>query len=214
MLTRPVPADLDVPELRDYRRINAEVTQLLDAGETLIHLDGVEGQRLLLLGLRGHWRALIEVRGWAGPEFAAEVESPHLRIHCKGRVAEGAGRDFQSGMLVVEGEAGDAVAYGQSGGLIVVQGKAGHRAGLNLRGGVLALLGGAGRLTGERQSGGRILVRADALGPSASWGSRGGSLEQILPDGTHTDSDLANRVVDRSEWYGRGSPPGFRLVES
>ena len=213
-----VPAELTVPELRDYRRINADLARLLDSGETLVRLTGVEGQRLLLHELSGTWDGVVELHGWAGPELAAEMEAPNLRVVCFGRAAEGAGRGLRAGALLITGAAGDAVAYAQRGGVIVVAGAAGARAGLNLAGGVLALLGPSGRLAGERQSGGRIFARSDALGPHAGRGRRGGTFSRILPANDENDSqetfDLAAATLDWSAWLDPAVPPHWRLVDA
>ena len=211
-------AELTVPELRDYRRINAELSHLLDAGESVVRLAGVEGQRLLLHGLRGTWTGMVELHGWAGPELAAELDAPNLCILCFGHAAEGAGRGLHAGSLLIAGAAGDAVAYGQSGGVIVVAGAAGARAGLNLSGGTLALLGASGRLAGERQFGGRIFARADALGPYPGHGRRGGIFSRILPvtdaRGPGDAFDLSSETLDWSRWLGDAISPRWRPVDA
>ena len=174
----PVPVVL-VSEIRDYDRINAELTQLLDRGHAVVRLAAVEGQRLLAAGLRGAWNATVIVEGNAGPELAAELDATALTIICEGSAADGAGRALRAGTLLIRGDAGDAVGYGQSGGTIVVAGDAGARAGLALSEGVLVLLGAVGRLAGDRQSGGLILVHGNKLGPHANRGQRGGQLVKL-----------------------------------
>ncbi|MBX6313732.1 MAG: glutamate synthase [Isosphaeraceae bacterium] len=173
---------LTVPEIRDYQRINAQLVALLEAGHRHIRLVGVEGQRLLVFGLKGSWSATIEVEGRAGPELAAELEAPSLVVVARGPAADGAGRHLRAGTLLILGDADAAVAYGQAGGLVVVIGSAGPRAGLELAGGTLVLAGAVGRLAGERQSGGQIFAFADRLGPHAGHGRRGGRLI-LLPPG-------------------------------
>ena len=66
-----------VPEVRDYTKINAELTRLLDAGHRRVRLAGVDGQRLLARGLRGDWSAEVIVEGNAGPELAADLIAPN-----------------------------------------------------------------------------------------------------------------------------------------
>ena len=186
-----MPADLPVPELRDYRRINAELARLLDAGETRVRLAGVEGQRLLLHGLAGAWDAVVEVAGDAGPELAAELDAPNLLVVCTGSAADGAGRDARGGRLLILGEAGASTAYGLRGGAVIAARSAGPRAGLNLAGGTLALLGPTGQLVGERQSGGLIYARAAGLGPHPGRGRRGG---RLIPIGPAREADPAGEV--------------------
>jgi len=163
-----------VPELRDYRRINAELARLLDEGHRCVRLEGVEGQRLLLHRLAGRWEAVVELDGDAGPELAAGLDAPGLLVISSGDAGDGAGSGLVAGRVLIAGHAGDAVGYAMRGGALIVAGSAGHRAGLNQCGGTLVLLGGAGRLAGERQSGGSLFAGGNALGPHAGRDRRGG----------------------------------------
>jgi len=183
-LPAPPSPVLNIPEIRDYQRINAELRALLDAGHRRVRLEGAEGQRLLVSGLAGPWEALIEVEGRTGPEFAADLAAPGLRVVARGPPADGAGRGLRAGRVLILGGAGDAPGAGQSGGLLVIAGPAGHRAGLGQSGGTLALLGTVGRLAADRQSGGRVFARRGQLGPHPGRGRRGGTLIELPADGT------------------------------
>jgi glutamate synthase domain-containing protein 3 len=171
-------AIVSVSELRDYERINAEVVRLLESGSSRILLTSVEGQRLLLLRITGPWRALIEVEGTAGPEFAAELHAPNLTVICRGGAADGAARELRGGKILICGDVTDAAGYRLQGGDLVIGGAAGHRAGLQMAGGTLLLLADAGRLAGERQTGGTIFVHGQ-VGPYAGHGQSGGRLIQL-----------------------------------
>lgn len=188
-----------VPEIRDYARVNAELVRLLDAGHARVRLAGAEGQRLLAFGLKGPWRAVVEVQGDAGPELAGELDAPGLLIACAGSAADGAGRGLKAGRLAIGGEAGEAVGYAQTGGAIVVAGGAGPRAGLDQSGGLLLVLGPVGRLAGERQSGGRLIV-GGAIGPHASRGRRAG---QLLALARMDPADLA-ALSEEARAFGPG----------
>ena len=166
------PVEVSVPEVRDYTRINAEVVRLLDAGHRQIKLAGVDGQRLLLHAIRGDWTARIDVDGDAGPELAAELDAPGVRVVCSGSAADGAGRGLRFGAVLILGDAGEAVGCAQVGGLVVVAGSAGARAGLGQSGGVLVVGGSVGRLAGERRTGGRMAVPSGAMGHGFGRGSR------------------------------------------
>ncbi|MFO0957224.1 MAG: glutamate synthase [Isosphaeraceae bacterium] len=166
-------AEIPVNEVRDYRRINAEVVRLLDAGQPRIVLQRVERQRLLLEGLRGPWSAFIEVEGRAGPELAAGLDAPGLCIRAAG-ADDGAARGLRAGALRIDGEAGDGLAYELEGGIVIALGAAGHRAGLRMRGGVLVVAGAVGRLPGDRQRGGWIVAPGGAGSPGAGHGRVGG----------------------------------------
>jgi glutamate synthase domain-containing protein 3 len=169
------PAVVPVNEIRDYHRINAEVAHALDRGAKLVRLTGVEGQRLLLAGLRGPWRATVEVSGDAGPELAAGLDAPGLLTIVRGSVADGAARSLVAGDILILGVAGDATSNRQAGGTVCCAGRAGNRSGLAMGGGLLLLRGGTGRLAGDRQEGGLIAVQGD-LGPFEGRGRRGGRL--------------------------------------
>ncbi len=176
----PVPT-LSVPDIRDYDRINAELVQHLDQGHAHVRIQGAEGQRLLVAGLAGAWNAVVEVEGRAGPELAAGLNAPNLKVVCQGAAADGAGRSLRAGRLLILGDAGPALGYAMEGGAILAAGSAGPRAGLNQRGGVIAILGNVGPLAAERQTGGQFFVYADRVGPHWGRGTRGGRLIQLTP---------------------------------
>jgi glutamate synthase domain-containing protein 3 len=165
-----------VPELRDYQQINAELSRRLERGQAHVRLEGVEGQRLLVLGLSGPWHAVVEIDGNAGPELAAELDAPGLTVVCRGSAGDGAGRGLSAGSLVILGPAGTALGYGQEGGLIVATRPVGPRAGLRQRGGNLVLLDRCGPLAGELLAGGRLFVRQDLAGPLLGSGAAGGRI--------------------------------------
>jgi glutamate synthase domain-containing protein 3 len=179
-MPRCAPPELPVNEVRDYHLINSQVAHWLDEGHGLIRLTGVGGQRLLLAGLRGAWRARIEVLGLAGPELAAELDAPGLIIVSRGGARDGVGRSLRAGTVVLRDAADECVGYRQTGGLVVALGSVGARAGLELRGGVLVLGGPAGHLVGERQRGGRIVALGRPLGPMAGHGRTSGRLHLEL----------------------------------
>ncbi len=165
-----------VPEVRDYTRINAELTRLLDAGHRHVRLAGVDGQRLLAHGLRGDWSAIVVVEGNAGPELAADLCAPGLTVSCTGGARDGAGRGLRSGRLLIAGDADAAVGYAQAGGTIIVHGSSGPRAGLDQSGGELMILGSVDRLAGERQRRGTIALFGDRIGPFSGHGRSGGRI--------------------------------------
>ena len=198
----PTGSVVDVAEVRDYPLINAEVEARLRLGLGRVILAGVEGQRLLLAGLSGPWEAVVEIQGRAGPELAATLDAPGLRVVCQGPAADGAGRALRAGRLLIRGDAGAGVGYTQAGGTIVVAGSAGPRAGLDQAGGTLILLGEVGRLAGERQAGGRLYAVGDRLGPHAGLGRRGGRLIRLSVGGEPAVAD--DRLAFRDALDGLG----------
>jgi glutamate synthase domain-containing protein 3 len=197
-----------IPEIRDYQRINAELVGLLDAGHTRVRLARAEGQRLLVSGLRGSWKAEVEVEGLIGPELAAGLEAPGLTVVSRGDALDGAGSGLVAGLVMVLGRAGSALGYAQRGGLLAVRGDAGPRAGLNQSGGVLIVGGGLGRLAGERQSGGHFFALKANLGPHAGHARRGGRFVALSSwDERSTaidaaDSNVLSNAISRlSTWF-------------
>jgi methylamine---glutamate N-methyltransferase subunit B len=196
----PIPS-LAIPEIRDYHKVNAELVALLDRGHPSIRLEGAEGQRLLASGLRGDWKAVIEIIGRTGPELAADLDAPNLTVIARGPSADGAGRGLKAGRVLILGDVGDVAGYAQSGGLLVIVGPAGHRAGLAQSGGTLAILGPVGRLAGDRQSGGRFFIPGGVLGPHAGRGRRGGVFfDRIGPESPGVaDANAWRAVLDLAE---------------
>ncbi|WP_165073615.1 glutamate synthase [Paludisphaera rhizosphaerae] len=167
-------APILVPELRDYHQINAEAVRRLDRGASFVRLEGPAGHRLLLAGLSGPWRAVVEVAGQAGPELAAGLDAPGLTIVCRGVSADGAGSGLRAGTLLLLGATGTAVGYRMSGGLIVAAKRVGPRAGLGMTGGEMVLLDHVGPMAGERQSGGVLAVAVPEAIPHFGLNARGG----------------------------------------
>jgi glutamate synthase domain-containing protein 3 len=196
----PIPS-LSIPEIRDYQKINAELVALLDRGHQLIRLEGAEGQRLLVSGLRGQWNAVVEIIGWTGPEVTANLDAPGLTVVAKGPTADGAARGLKSGRVLILGDAGDASGYEQSGGVLVIAGSAGHRAGLAQSGGILAILGSTGRLACDRQSGGLMFLPGGTPGPHAGRGRQGGRLIELSGTDRFDDEDAEawQAVLDLAE---------------
>ena len=180
-----------VPDVRDYTRINSELTALLDAGHRRVRLVGVDGQRLLVSGLRGEWSAKVMIEGNAGPELASNLDAPNLTVVCHGDTKDGTGSGFRNGRLLVTGNVDIGVGYAQRGGIIIVLGSVGSRAGLDQSGGTLVVTGSAGRLAGERQSGGLMLVPFGPLGPFSGHGRSGGRL--VLPSEMGNDEWILYR---------------------
>lgn len=202
----PSGSPISVTELRDYHQINAEVVRRLNRGAGLIRLDGPAGHRLLLAGLQGPWRAVVEIAGDAGPELAAGLNSPGLTVVCRGSSADGAGSRLSAGVLLLQGPTGTAVGYRQSGGLLIAASAVGPRAGLGMTGGDLVLLGRVGPMAGDRQTGGRLFLPASDVGPMLGRESRGGRrivASEVEPE---TDDGRAWRLaVQLHDRYAGGS---------
>ncbi len=187
---------INVPELRDYQQINAELVRRLNLGQRRVRLEAVEGQRLLVSRLAGSWQAVVEIDGNAGPELAADLDAPGLVVVCHGTAADGAGRGLRAGRLILLERCGTAVGYFQQGGLILARADVGPRAGLNQQGGDLILLGRSGALTGERQTGGRLFLQTSLTGADPGFGARGGRQIHLPADGPLTAGlDPADRLV-------------------
>ncbi|QDV37081.1 GltB/FmdC/FwdC-like GXGXG domain-containing protein [Tautonia plasticadhaerens] len=188
---RTPAVEIPVALVRDYQQINRELIRALDLGLPRIRLVDVEGQRLLAFGLRGPWRATIEVVGNAGPELAADLDAEGVTVLCTGSAGDGAGRGLRAGRLAICRDAGDAVGAGMTGGSILVAGRAGHRAGLRLRGGTLLILGPAGRLMADRQEGGIVIADPrSSQGPGGRAGGGGGRIDLRARRDDRSDLDV------------------------
>ena len=195
---------LSIPEIRDYQRINAELSQQLDEGHTHVRLVGAEGQRLLLAGVAGAWSALVEIEGDVRAGARRRARCAGLTVVARGPTADGAGARLRAGRLILLGDTGDALGSGQEGGVILAAAAAGHRAGLGQRGGVLVVLGPLGRLAGERQDGGRLFVHAAPARPSR----RPRPPRRCSCSGSSSATDLAPARRGRRDLTGRHPPQG------
>lgn len=194
-------APILVPELRDYHQINAEVVRRLDRGVSFIRLEGPAGHRLLLAGLIGTWRAVVEVSGDVGPELAAGLDAPGLTIVCRGTSADGAGSGLRGGTVLLLGASGTAVGYRMSGGLIVAANRVGPRAGLGMTGGEMVLLDDVGPMAGERQAGGVLVLTTSRTIRHVGRDVRGG--RRIVGDGD--GEGLVGKAVRLIDGHSRSS---------
>ena len=187
----PSPADLgegpiiSVPEVRDYREINARIVRQLERGARTVRLIGVSGQRLLASGIQGPWEGTIEVVGDSGPELAAGLNAPGLTIVALGASGHGTGVHLEAGRVVLFGDCGEAVGYAMTGGSIAASAHSGHRLGLRQAGGLIVAAGPTGRLAGDRQSGGVLYLLDPEPNPSLGRGRTGGRLvrDALGPEG-------------------------------
>ena len=183
-----------VPELRDPRRINAELIRRLDQGDAHVRIEGAEGHRLLLAGLTGSWRATVVIQGWSGPELCFGMNAPGVTVVCRGSSGDGAGSGMRAGTLALMGPSGTAVGYHQEGGVIIAAEIVGPRAGLGMLGGDLFLFNFAKSFAGERQRGGRLFYPAHRVGRCWGWKATGGERHWI-PGMWDNRRDLAARLV-------------------
>ncbi len=186
---------ISVYELRDYHQINAELVRRLNRGDSHVRLEGSEGHRLLLSGLKGLWRATVEILGNAGPELCAGMDAPNITVVCRGSSADGAASGLLAGTLLLLGPSGTALGYCQRGGVVVAGQSVGPRAGLGMRGGDLIVLGSAGPLAGELQRGGRLFLPGSGVGSHCGWNAVGGERHSILSGVSLNGSNNEERQV-------------------
>ena len=136
----------------------------------------------------------------------AHGDPGELVIRASGAELLRAGGGMRSGMLTIDGDAGDHAGQAMRGGTLVIMGNAGDCAGAPLpgdrqgmRGGILIIHGNAGDRIGERMRRGLILVRGNAgawaganmlagtvaiageCGPNPGLGLKRGSLILLRP---------------------------------
>jgi formylmethanofuran dehydrogenase subunit C len=134
------------------------------------------------LDLAALGRMRLRVDGKARPigelfALSGKPEAGRLRISGVTPSLEGLGRDMREGLLLLEGDCGDAVGAGMRGGEIRLTGNARHRLGAGMRGGLVRVSGSVGDFAGGSL-------------PGAVSGMRGGIL---LIDG-NAGARLADRL--------------------
>ncbi|MBM4228088.1 MAG: formylmethanofuran dehydrogenase subunit C [Gammaproteobacteria bacterium] len=137
----------------------------------------VGGLELAVLGrmklrMDGKTRTIDELFALSG-----KPEADRLRITGVTPALEGLGTEMREGLLLLEGDCGDAVGAGMRGGEIRLTGNARHRVGAGMRAGLIRISGSVGDFAGGPL-------------PGAVSGMRGGSL---LIDG-NAGARLADRL--------------------
>lgn len=143
-----------------YRRLNELIREAAVAGASQIVLQNVCGQRYICGGLVDP-TLTVEIYGVAGNDLGVFMDGP--TIVCHDDVQDGAANTMNSGLIVVERDAGDVLGYGMRGGRLYVRGRVGYRVGIHMKEfedkrPAIVIGGRAGRFLGEYMAGGTICV--------------------------------------------------------
>lgn len=142
-----------------YRQLNEMIKEAVEAGETDIVLQNVNGQRYI--GTNLGRPVNITIHGVPGNDLGAFMDGPTIVVHGNGQDA--IGNTMNSGKIVVHGHAGDVLGYGMRGGKLFIRGNVGYRVGIHMKEykkqvPVLIVGGTAGAFLGEYMAGGCLIV--------------------------------------------------------
>ncbi|MER3396714.1 MAG: hypothetical protein C4318_01700 [Acidimicrobiia bacterium] len=143
-----------------YKDLNVAIRDAISQGATHLVLENVCGQRYICAGLVEPGLT-VEVYGVPGNDLGIFMDGP--TIVCHDDVQDGAANTMNSGVIVVEKDAGDVLGYGMRGGRLYVRGSVGYRVGIHMKEfqdkkPAIVIGGRAGKFLGEYMAGGTICV--------------------------------------------------------
>jgi glutamate synthase domain-containing protein 3 len=143
----------------DHRELNSRIRAAIEAGNEVLQLDHVNGQRYIGAGLRSKTKIIIN--GVPGNDLAAFMDGPEMIVNGNGQDA--AGNTMNAGKIVIHGDARDLIGYSMRGGKIFIRGSVGYRVGIHMKSykeqvPVLVIGGTAKDFLGEYMAGGIIAL--------------------------------------------------------
>jgi glutamate synthase domain-containing protein 3 len=165
----PAPLVIDATGVH-YKELNEQIRRAAAEGATHIVVRGVCGQRYICGGLVDP-TLTVELYGVAGNDLGVFMDGP--TIICHDDVQDGAANTMNSGVIVVERDAGDVLGYGMRGGRLYVRGSVGYRVGIHMKEfqdkrPAIVIGGRAGKFLGEYMAGGTICVLGLDVAPDES----------------------------------------------
>lgn len=156
----------------DHRELNQRIRAAIQAGNQILQLDHVNGQRYIAAGLRSTARIIIN--GVPGNDLAAFMDGPTLVVNANAQ--DGVGNTMNSGKIIIHGDARDLIGYSMRGGKIFIRGSVGYRVGIHMKSfreqvPILVIGGTARDFLGEYMAGGIVVLLGLVLtekSPSAS----------------------------------------------
>lgn len=160
------------------RQINEIIASSSDSELTFTD---VNGQRFIADGMRGK---SVKIIGVVGNASGAYMDSGKLIV--EGNAQDALGDTMNGGEIYVSGNSGDATGYAMRGGEIYIAGNVGYRAGIHMKEygedkPVVVIGGVSGDFLGEYQAGGLIIVlnldnKDKPLGSDYAAGMHGGKI--------------------------------------
>lgn len=152
-----------------YRQLNEQIKAAVEAGETEIELENVNGQRYIGSNLNKPVKIIIH--GVPGSDMAVFMDGPTLVVNANGQDA--IANTMNSGKIVINGNAGDVLGYAMRGGKLFVKGDVGYRVGIHMKEykkqiPVVIAGGKAGNFFGEYMAGGCLILLGLNLEPGES----------------------------------------------
>lgn len=112
-----------------YRKLNAQLREMVKGGARKIELHNVCGQRYI--GTNLNQAVELEIFGTPGNDLGAFMDGPKIVV--RGNAQDGCGNTMNNGEIVVYGHAGDIVGLSARGGKIFVRDSVGYRAGIHMK---------------------------------------------------------------------------------
>lgn len=143
----------------DFKELNELIHAAVNAGNKMITLENVNGQRYIGCGLAGDVK--IQVNGVPGNDMAAFMDGPQITV--RNNAQDVIGNTMNSGEVIVHGAAGDVLGYGMRGGRLFIKGDVGYRVGIHMKSykedlPVIIVGGTSGDFLGEYMAGGILIV--------------------------------------------------------
>ncbi len=153
------PTVIDASGLH-YRELNEQIRKAASEGATHIVVHNVCGQRYICGGLVDP-TLTVGLYGVPGNDLGVFMDGP--TIVCHDDAQDGAANTMNSGLIVIEKDAGDVLGYGMRGGRLFVRGSVGYRVGIHMKEfqdkkPAIVIGGKAGNFLGEYMAGGIICV--------------------------------------------------------
>ena len=112
-----------------YRKLNAQLRELVGNGVKKLELHNVYGQRYI--GTDLDKPVEIDILGTPGNDLGAFMDGPRITVY--GNAQDGSGNTMNSGHIIVHGHAGDITGLSARGGDIFIRDDVGYRAGIHMK---------------------------------------------------------------------------------
>lgn len=143
----------------EYKELNEQIHQAVNAHNKKIILHNVCGQRFIGAALQGDIE--IEIDGIPGNDLGIFMDGP--KIFVDGNCEDQSGNTMNDGTMIINGDGGDVIGLSSRGGKIYIKGDVGYRVGIHMKEyedkhPVIIIGGTAKDFLGEYMAGGIIIV--------------------------------------------------------
>ncbi len=143
----------------DYKELNEQIHQAVNANYKKIILHNVCGQRFIGAALKGDIE--IEIDGIPGNDLGIFMDGPKILVD--GNCEDQSGNTMNDGTMIINGDGGDVIGLSSRGGKIYIKGDVGYRVGIHMKEyedkhPVIIIGGNTKDFLGEYMAGGIIIV--------------------------------------------------------